>query len=386
MSEVPVIERTLEMGHKVVVVDRDKHSPGLFVEGIIPEYNSIADKDKILELAQVHKIDGIIASVDAGVLSAAYVSQRLHLPGITERAAFLGTNKVAMRLRLKERGVPVPEFYISKNKQEYLDAVAMFKDKCIVKAADSSGSRGIYLLKNLKSKEEKDYAYDYCIEFSGTGELLIEEFMEGLEIAVETLNVDGICYPIQITDQMAKTPPYFTDCGYSQPSKLNQGMQKAICKIAKDANMAIENYHGSSCTEMMVTEEGPKIVEIGARLDGDFMTTRMVPLSNGVDIPSEVVKIALGEAIDITPKINKGSCVRYFMKERVGTIKKITGLEAARRVKGVQEVGVLKGVGEIATPLRKSSDRLGYVITQMNTAEEAVRAAETALSMIDFVV
>ena len=130
-SEVPVIRRALEMGHKVVLVDRDDKSPG-FKEDVIAEHHSIADKDKVLELAQKHNIDGILASVDAGVRPTAYVCRVMGLPGISEEAAFMGTDKVAMRKRLKERGVPVPEFYIVKTKDDYLDVISRFSDVCIV--------------------------------------------------------------------------------------------------------------------------------------------------------------------------------------------------------------------------------------------------------------
>jgi len=384
-SEVPVIQSALEMGHRVVLVDRDEHSPG-FKEDVIKEYHSIADKNKILELAKKYKVDGIVSSVDAGVCPTAYACKVLGLPGISEEAAFMGTNKVAMRQRLKERGVPVPEFYIVKTKEEYLEAVSRFTDVCIVKAADSSGSRGIYKLRDLKDQADISYAYDYCREFSSTGELLIEEFMVGPEICAETLSSDGVCYPIQITDQKHKEPPYFTDCGYSQPSILAPAIVEEIRKIAIDANLAIDNFQGSSCTEMIITDDGPKVVELGVRLAGDFMTTAMVPLSNGVDMPGAVIKIALGEPIDVEPKFNKGSCVRYFMKERVGIIKKIIGVDEAKSINGVQRVEILKGIGEEATPLRKSSDRLGLVIAQGDTAEEAIAIAEEALEKIDFIV
>ena len=75
-SEVPVIRRALEMGHKVVLVDRDDKSPG-FKEDVIAEHHSIADKDKVLELAQKHNIDGILASVDAGVRPTLYMYQNV---------------------------------------------------------------------------------------------------------------------------------------------------------------------------------------------------------------------------------------------------------------------------------------------------------------------
>ncbi len=385
-SEVPVVEASLNMGHKTIVVDRSDDVPCFHVDGAIVERESIADKDAILNLAKKYSIDGIIASVDAGVRTAAYVAKELGLPGISEEAAVMGTDKVAMRRRLKERGIPIPEFYVVNDKDEYLEAIGKFKNKAIVKAADSSGSRGIYLLPDLNNKDEIDYAYDYCMPFSGTGELLIEEVMEGPEICAETLSSNGECHCIQITDEMVKEPPFYTDCGYSQPSQLPVSMLDEIRKIAIDTNMAVENYDGSSCTELIVTEDGPKVVEIGVRLAGDYMTTKMVPLSNGVDMPSEVVKIALGEPIDVDPRFDKGSCVRYFMKERIGVIKEVVGIEKALDIPGVKRVELLKGPGDEAVPLRKSSDRLGLVITQADTAQEAIDLAERALDMIDFIV
>lgn len=385
-SEVPVVEASLNMGHKTIIVDRSDDVPCFHVDGVMIERESIADKTAILELAKKYDIDGIVASVDAGVPTAAYVSKELGLPGISEEAAVMGTDKVAMRRRLAERGIPVPEFYVVSSKDEYLDAIGKFKKKAIVKAADSSGSRGIYLLPDLHNEEEIDYAFDYCMPFSGTGELLVEEVMEGPEICAETLSSKGVCYCVQITDEMVKEPPYYTDCGYSQPSQLSASTLDEIRRIAIDTNMAVENFDGSSCTELIVTKDGPKVVEIGVRLAGDYMTTKMVPLSNGVDMPSEVVRIALGEPIDVAPKFDKGSCVRYFMKERVGIIKDIVGVDEALKIPGVKRVELLKGPGDEAVPLRKSSDRLGLVITQADTAQEAIKIAEKALDMIDFVV
>lgn len=385
-SEVPVVETAIDLGYKTIVVDINENAKCFDVPGVIAEQESIVNKEAVLALAKKYDIDGILASVDSGVRTVAYVAQELGLPGITEEAALMGTDKILMRQRLKEAGLPIPEFYVVNNKEEYLEAVGHFTDTCIVKANDNCGSRGIYLLKDLSNKEEIDYAYDYCVQYSGTNQLLVEEVMEGPEICAETLNSDGVCYPAQITDQLHKEPPYYTDAGYSQPSLLSDDLLQEIRQIAIDANMAIENYQGSSCTEMIITDDGPKVVELGARLASDFMATKMVPLSNGIDVPTNILKIALGEPVEITPLWQKGSCVRFFMKERVGLIKEVTGVEEALKVSGVIDLQILKGPGEMAVPLRKSPDRMAMVITQGDTAEEAISAAEEALSLVDFVV
>jgi biotin carboxylase len=137
---------------------------------------------------------------------------------------------------------------------------------------------------------------------------------------------------------------------------------------------------------MIVTKDGPKIVELGLRLAGDYMTSKMVPLSTGIDMITAAVQIAVGDPIDITSTLQAASCVRYFMKERIGVIKNITGISEAYKTPGIQQVGILKNIGDTATELRGSGDRLGFVITQAQTPEMAIKYAEEAIDKIDFIV
>ena len=142
----------------------------------------------------------------------------------------------------------------------------------------------------------------------------------------------------------------------------------------------------SSCTEIIVTKEGPKVVEVGPRLAGDCMTTHLVPLSTGVDMVTAVINIAMGEKVDFNARFSKGSCIRYFMKPITGVIKGIRGVEEAKNVDGIQQVTILKKIGDIACEIRNSGDRLGFVIGQKDTVEEAIKCCEKALDKIEFIV
>lgn len=385
--QLPAIIKAKEMGLNVVVVDMNPDAIGFKEPGIEREIISTIDAEGVLEAARKHQIDGIVTiCTDLPMRVVAKVAKELNLPGISEEAAFMCTNKGAMRARLKEYGVPVPEYYNIVTKEEYLEAVSHFDQKCVVKAVDNSGSRGIQLIYDVHDAASVDEAFDYCKQFSRSGELVIEEFMEGPEICVETLSVDGMCYPIQITDQLAKEPPYFTDAGYNQPTLLSDETKEKIRQVAIAANMALENYKGSSCTEMIVTKDGPKIVEVGARLAGDCMTTHLVPLSTGVDMVKAVINIALGEPVDFVQKHEKGACIRYYMKPVVGKIKAFAGVAEAEKVEGIQQVTLLKQVGDMAVELRSSGDRIGFVIAQMDTPEEAIAQCEKALALIQVIV
>lgn len=386
LLQLPAIIKAKEMGLQVIVVDMDPNAVGFKVEGVICEVISTIDQEAVLESAKRHKIDGIVTiCTDLPMRTVARVAREMGLPGITEESAFMCTNKAAMRKRLKERGVPVPEYYNVFTKEEYYNVVKKFTEKCVVKAVDNSGSRGIQLIDDVHNLKRVEEAFNYCKQYSHSGELVVEEFMVGPEICVETLNFGRNCYPIQITDQLEKKPPYFTDAGYNQPSLLPEETKTKIREIAIAANLALENYTGASCTEMIVTSEGPKVVEVGARLAGDCMTTHLVPMSTGVDMVEGVINIALGLPVDITAKYHKGSAIRYYLEPVIGEIVAVEGTEEAKQVDGIQQVTIVHGVGEIARPLRNSADRLAFVIAQADNSETAIKQCDIALAKLKFI-
>lgn len=387
LLQLPAIVRAKEMGLQVIACDMDPNAVGFQEEGVIKEVISTMDSEKLLECAKRHKIDGVLTiCTDQPMRSVAKIATELGLPGISEWAAYTATNKAAMRKCLSEHGIPCPKFARVVTKEEYLEAIGLFTDKVVVKAVDNAGSRGIELIDDLTDMDVISKAFDYCRQFSHSGELVLEEFMDGPEVCVETLSINGVCYPVQITDQLHKKPPYFTDAGYSQPSQLPPDIQEEIRKMAIETNMALQNYNGSSCTEIIVDKDGPKVVEVGPRLAGDCMTTHLVPLSTGVDMVTAVINIAMGQPVDHLHKFNKGSCIRYFMKPVIGKIKEIRGVEEIKKMDGVVQVTLTKNVGDMAVPLRGSGDRIGFVIVQKDTPEEAVRCCDKALEKLEVIV
>ena len=280
-------------------------------------------------------------------------------------------------------GVPVPLFYRVSSKQEYLDAVESVRKsgyKCIIKPADNSGSRGIDLLENFNA-ETVERAFEYSKQSSRSGDLMVEEYMEGPEVSVETLSVNGECHVIQITDKLTTGAPYFVEMGHSQPSRHSEEMKKKIEEVAIAANRAIGIENGPSHTEIKVTKDGPKVVELGARLGGDNITTYLVPLSTGVNMVECCIKIALGEKPDLSKKYEKASAIRYFDVE-YGKIKNISGIEEAKAIQGVKQIFVVHGIGEIMNGIKSSGDRAGFVIAQSDSVEKAIEACVTAKKLI----
>ena len=381
--QLPAIKKAKELNLDIIVADMNPYAIGFKEEGIEKEVISTIDTAAVLSAAKKHNIDGIMTlATDMPMRTVAAVAEEMGLIAVNEDTAFKATNKAAMREALKEYGVPIPEFFRVSDYNEYQTATSRFKTAFIVKPADSSGSRGICLVENIEDADAAKSAYDYSRQYSRCGDVLVEEFMHGPEVSVETLSVDGVCNVIQITDKITTGAPHFVEMGHSQPTQLPIETAVKIAEVAKAANKALGIMNGPSHTEIIVTAEGPKIVELGARLGGDCITTHLVPLSTGVDMVENCIKIALGEKPDIECKFNKGSAIRYF-QQTAGVIKKISGLDKAADICGVKEIQTVYGVNDKITEIDGSAARMGFVIAQGTDAKNAVDICQKAISQIE---
>ena len=384
--QIPAIIKAKEMGLKVVAVDMNPEAVGFQVPDIEKEIISTIDIEKVLEAAKVHKIDGIMTlASDMPMRTVAVVAQTLGLPGIDKQTALNTTNKAVMRKCLETNHVPIPEYYKICSLEEYWKIIENFKfkgKKCIVKPADNSGSRGVNLISDFSNNQELNNVYKYSKQFSRGGEILVEEYMEGKEVSVETISINGICHILQITDKLTTGAPYFVEMGHSEPSMLEESMQEKIKEIACKAVKAVGIESGPSHTEIIVTNEGPKIVELGARMGGDNITTHLVPLSTGIDMVKSCILLAIGEYPDISRKCDKGAAIRY-LNTKQGRLTNIYNVETAKKIEGIKQISIVRHVGEEITKIKSSVDRMGFVIAQAKNAKDAISICEDAMRIIE---
>lgn len=382
--QVPAIEKAIDMGLEVIAVDIDSNALGFKIPDVKKEIISTIDIESVMSAAKKHNIDAIMTlASDMPIMTVAKVSKKLGLVGVDLDTAIKATNKSKMRESLKSFGVPVPLFYKVDSLDKCIKAVNKIKDKgykCILKPADNSGSRGIVLLPDFNEKTI-NIAYNYSKNNSRNKIVMVEEFMEGPEVSVETISVDGKCNIIQITDKITTGAPYFVEMGHSQPSQLPDSIKDKIKEITIAANKAIGIISGPSHTEIKITQNGPKIVEIGARLGGDNITTHLTHLSTGVDMVESCIKIALGEKPDIRIKYDKASAIRYFDQSH-GRIKSIRGVEEASKLPGIIQISIIHGKDHIINGIKSSSDRVGFVIGQADDCKGAISTVIKALSLI----
>ena len=132
---------------------------------------------------------------------------------------------------------------------------------------------------------------------------------------------------------------------------------------------------------MIITSDGPKMVEMGARMGGDCITSHLVPLSTGINMTEQTIRYSLGLPLDLLPKYKKASAV-IFLTAPSGRIVSISHVKTAYRVAGVQDIGFFKQAGDECGEIHSSSDRVGFIVAQRNSAKEAISACQKAAKRV----
>lgn len=378
--QLPAIRKAKELGYYVGVADYNPQAIGI---PYADEYFNVStiDVDGVVKVAQEFRPDGIMTlATDMPMRAVAKACEVCGLPGITFDTAIKATDKGEMIKAFEAANVEHPWYHIVPSPDSLKTVIDSITYPCIMKPTDNAGSRGVVL---CHSREELENEYEYSHHESRSGAVIIEEYLQGPEFSIEVMVVDGESHVLQITDKLTTGAPHFVEMGHSQPTKQNEENQAKIRDLACRAVKAVGIQIGPAHVEEILTNNGPKMVELGARMGGDCITTHLVPLSTGIDMVGCTIKLACGEKIDIEPKFNKGSAIRYFDAHN-GTIKAIEGIDEAKKIPGVQEISIVHQVGETVGEIGSSTDRVGFVIAQAETVEQAVKVCEKSLSLISF--
>ncbi len=376
--QVPAIKKAKEMGLYVAVADYNPAAVGIPLADAYFNVSTI-DEEGVYQAAKAFRADGIMTlATDMPMRSVAYACGKLGLTGIDYDTAVRATDKGEMIRAFEKCGVAHPWYHIIANPAELADVIDRITFPCISKPTDNSGSRGVML---VNSREELEAAVAYSSAQGRRGGVVIEEYMRGHEVSVEVIVLDGVAHVLQVTDKLTTGAPHFVEMGHNQPSMLAEDDLEAIRDLARRASLAVGIRNGPAHAEIMLTEHGPKMVEIGARMGGDCITTHLVPLSTGIDMVEATIRISLGEKPNIARKFDKGAAIR-FLKAESGVIEALDGAQDAERVPGVQEVAFTRHVGDASGSIDSSSDRIGHIIAQADTAAEAIAVCETAKERI----
>ena len=382
------IQRARELGHRVVAVDRNPEAAGLH-EADAGEVVDFRDVEAVVEAANRHEVDGVLTvSADRAVPVVAAVAERLALPGIGTATAHLMTNKIAMRRRLGDAGVPQPRFAAVRNLHEGRAALATVGLPAVLKPADSGGQRGVFRLDTPDDLERHLHA---ALVESSSEEAIVESFHDGIELNGLVIARLGQVELLTLSDRL-RPPGIGFGVGWIHvyPSTIYGHALEQAEQAAVRAVRTLGLKDGIAFPQIIVTEPGEaRIVEVAARIPGGQMAD-LARHATGVDLLEVAIRQALGEEVPdalARPRIQQPLAIRFLTASPgplpTGRVRSVGSLERVLAFPGVVQAEVFLTPGETIRPVRLDGDRRGYVIAVGNTNLEALERAEAAASLLD---
>ena len=382
--QVPVIKKAKEIGYYVIAADGDSNAVGLQLADKAICAN-ITDEEVMLKIAREQHIDGVIhpcSEVSMNVMGR--INDELGLAGITKEQAIRATNKHLMRNAFEKGNAPSPMSILTKSAEDaWIHLQNDLSTNGILKPSRNSGSRGIAKVSCNMDKEDFVKAYNIALNESRDKSVLIEQFIDGPEFSIEIIVWNSKVNVLTVTDKKTTGAPHFVELGHNQPSCYSKEDVETL-KTAAVAGVKALGVNNCAChAEAKLMDGKAYLMEIGARLGGDFISTELTHLSTGIDMVAAAIDVALGMEPDLSIKEEpKGACIRYFCP-KAGKLVSVTNIEVLNDPRVYKkEIYVRKG--DIIPEITSSLSRRGHVIVTEKTPQEAVKLAEKLINEVKF--
>ena len=383
--QITVIKKAKAMGYYVIAADGDPNARGfLYADKAICA--NITDEEVMLKIARDEGVDGVIhpcSEVSMNVMGR--INDELGLSGITREQAIRATNKHLMREAFEKGKAPSPKSILTESAEDALEHLQKdFTTDGILKPSRNSGSRGIAKVTRDMPKEEFEKAYYIALEESRDKSVLIEQFIEGPEFSIEIIVWNGKVNVLTVTDKKTTEAPHFVELGHSQPSCFSAEDVEKL-KAAAVAGVKALGVNNCAChAEAKLMDGKAYLMEIGARMGGDFISTELTHLSTGIDMVAAAINCALGIEPCLEPTEEKhGVCIRYFCP-KPGKLVNISNTEVLNDER-VYLWEIYHKEGDMIPEVTSSLCRSGHVIVTEKDAPSAITYAESLLNEVKMV-
>jgi biotin carboxylase len=377
-----------EMGLRVAAIDGNPNALALD-DADIGEVVNFVDIPKAIEFAERIKPDGVLTiTSDRAVVAVAAVAEALGLAGIGVDVATGLTHKIEMRRRLEAAGVPQPRFGSARTLEETRAAAERVGFPLVMKPVDSGGQRGVF---RIESIDDIDARFDESLVLSRTGEVILEQFVDGIEMNAMAVVRDGQVTQLTLSDR--HRPPgagFAVGWIHAYPAALNGSGTAFAESLVEQAVHALGLRNGIVFPQLIARTDGSiEVIEVAARIPGGQMAD-LVKHAVGVDLVEVALRFALGEPIPdelVVPKFRQPVTIRFLTSSPgplpAGLVKAPARLDKALAAPGVVQAASYIVPGETIRPVTVDGDRRGYVIALGDTGPEALARAEAAAALVE---
>ena len=388
-ESVPGILRARELGLRTAVLDQSRSAPAaILADRILP--GSIFDIEHAVGLAadlnSDWRIDGVTSVATDAPMTVAAIASNLGLPSIGRISAAYVSNKLSMKERFIEAGVPTAPGYRVLSAAQLREAVEGLGDLVVVKPADSRGARGVSL---VRSDDDCEARFEEALTESPTGAVVAERFLDGPQFSTESVVHEGRIRTVGIStrnyERLPQTYPFPVEDGGDLPAQLSDAVVDEIDAVLLAAASALGISSGTVKGDLVVHEGKVFIIELAGRLSGGYFATHEIPLSTGVDYLAAAFRLALGTELEweaLNPSRNVPVAQRYFFPN-AGKIESIIIPDWISANPDVKLFVMRAQVGDTVAKIRNHPARAGLVITTGHSRGEAIELAERVVREVE---
>ena len=342
--------------------------------------------ERIAALHARSPLSSILAADDQGVLVAALGAERIGLPHNPPEAVAATRNKVMLRRAL--RGiVRQPVYQVLEKGVDAAEVARLVRYPVVMKPLSLSGSRGVIRCDNDLEARAADSRIRMILATAGANPnepLLIERYVPGIEIAVEGVLQNGELTVLAVLDKPDPlVGPYFEETIYTAPSQLHPEMIEEVNSVVADACAALGLVVGPIHAELRIDQSDVVLIELAARSIGGLCGRALRFGLLGSSLETVLLRAASGRSIRGLSRQDPGVGVMMIPIPRRGTLKAVSGLQAAESVPGITSVDISIPLGAYVLPIPEGDRYLGFIFAQAETpslAEQALRSAHALMS------
>ncbi|WP_312432441.1 ATP-grasp domain-containing protein [Achromobacter sp.] len=356
--QLGLLETLHRLGLETAVIDINPGCPGRYAAGEFVQGDT-SDPQTVMQAAQSLGAGLIIAEQsDRFVRVAATVNQALKLPGLLPEVAERFTNKSHMRQILCGK-VPMPDFREVGDLQTALEFGAQVGFPLVIKPKSAQSSYGVFKVDTPCELEEK---FADSMVFSKDGSLLIEAFVDGIEVTVEGLSIDGQFHVLAISE---KEHYSFNPCVAKRLSYPPVSFDAATLARIKDTATTVVRTlgldTGLSHAEYRIKDGIPYLVEVAARGGGTQIAAKILPHVCQFSPYELLVRRLSGEPVSVPVPADKAA-VLMFLEFNPGVVKQIHGLDLLQAEGIAAEISLAFKAGSEIVPPEDDTQRLGYAL------------------------
>lgn len=373
-QQIVAIETAKRLGYITILCDFLVDNPG---QNYADKFYlvSTTDKEAVLEIARQENIQGILAyASDPAAPTAAYVAEKMGLPGNPYKSVEILCNKDLFRAFLSENGFNTPKAKGYDNLGHAFKDLEenMYKFPVIIKPVDSSGSKGVSLCKSI---EEANEQLEYAMSFSRAKRIIVEEYVEklGYQIAGDGLTINGElvfrCFANDHFNPKCENPfvPISASFPYNMPEKIQENVHREIQRLVKLLGMQTCTYN----FDMRIDDEfNVYLMEVAPRDGGNYIP-QIIKYATGVDLIEYSVKAAMGEKIEPIRNVALNGYWSYYAVHSLenGVLDYID-IDSTVIENNIVENHILKNSGDRISTFTGANTTLGILLMRFDTLDE----------------